>query len=266
MYQFKEEINFRQFFWWKKKLIKNLNWALLPKSSKAVFPVIACHANQKGEAFPSEQTIAILAGVSDKIAREGIRGLEGFPGFKLNYYLSQRGKRAKKYMLKLPSSNNRGSAFPFFKFVLEAGIWREMIPSAKALYPVMRYFGYFDINFYQELEDDLEIEINDFDEIYSDREYDFCEAELSIMAEYAGLHRNSINAALNDLERNFLIEPLTGYNGWKVFLKSKDSAIWKRDYLNKKVMDSYKHILQCIKTTGNDAQKLPNDAQKGSER
>jgi hypothetical protein len=146
MYQFKEEINSRQFFWWHKKLIKNMNWALLPKSSKAVFPVIACHANEKGEAFPSEQTIAILGGVSDKIAREGIRGLEEFPGFKLNYYISKRGKRAKKYSLKLLSNDDRGSAFPFFKFILEAGIWREMIPSAKALYPVMRFFGFFDIH------------------------------------------------------------------------------------------------------------------------
>jgi len=265
MYQFKEECNHNQFFWWKKKLIENMNWALLPKPSKAVFPVIACHANERGKAFPSEQTIAIFAGVSDKTAREGIRGLEAFPGFKLDYYLSQRGKRAKKYMLKLPSSNNRGSAFPFFKFVLEAGIWREMKPSAKDLYPVMRYFGFFDINQYAEFEDDLEISENDFDVIYSDREYDFCDAEVNIMAEYAGLHRNSITAALNDLERNFLIEPLIGYNGWKVFLKSKDSTIWKRDYLNKKVMKSYKHILQRTKTTGSGAQKLPKDAQKGSE-
>jgi hypothetical protein len=192
---------------------------------------------------PGEQTIAILAGVSDKIAREGIRGLREFPGFKWDYYLSQRGKRAKKYMLELPSSNNRGSAFPFFKFVLEAGIWREMKPSAKALYPVMRCFGFFDIHIYAELENDLEISINDFDEVYSQREYDLCDAELSIMAEHAGLHRNSITVALNELKQNFMIEPLTDSHGWKVFLKSRDSIIWTRDYLNRKVRASYMHKL-----------------------
>jgi hypothetical protein len=127
----------------------------------------------------------------------------------------------------------------------------------------MRYFGFFDINLYAELED-LEFYEGDFDEVYPDREYDFCEAEASVLAKYAGVHRNSINEALKDLERNFLIESPTGYTGWKVFLKSKDLIIWKRDYLNKKIMKSYKHILQCIKTTGNDAQKLPQNAQNGT--
>ena len=263
MYQFKEDFNENQFFWWDKKLIENMNWALLPKSSKAVFPVIACHANNKGEAFPGEQTIAILAGISNKIVREGIRGLEAFPNFRCDYYLSRRGKRAKRFFLNIPSSNNGGSAFPFYKFILEAGIWREMRPIAKALYPVLRYFGFFDINLYSELEG-LEFCETDTEEVFPDREYDLCEAELKILAEFAGIHRNSINAALNDLVRNFLIEPLTVLSGWKVFLKSKDNTIWKRDYLNKEILSSYRHIIQCTKTTDNDAQNLPKNAQTGS--
>ena len=263
MYQFKEDLNHYQFFWWENKLIENLNWALLPKSSKAVFPVIACHTNGKGEAFPSEQTIGILSGISDKTVREGIRGLEAFPNFKCDYYLSRRGKRAKKFLVDIPSNEKRGSAFPFYKFIIEAGIWRELRPSAKALYPVLRHFGFFDINLYAELED---IEISDFEEVYPDRKYDFCEAELGVLAKSANIHRNSVNPALSDLERNFLIEPLIEYSGWKVFLKSMDNTIWKRDYLNKKILRSYRHIHQCTKTTGNDAQILPKNAQKGSVR
>ena len=242
MYQFKEECNQDQFFWWKKDLIENMNWALLPKSSRAIFPVIACHANEKGVAFPGEQTIAILSGISNKIVREGIRGLEKFPGFKWDYYLSKRGKRAKKFKIKLPLNVNRGSAFPFYKFILEAGIWRKLKSSAKALYPVMRYFGFFDINLYAELEDS-EICEAEFEEMYPTRKYDFCDADFAIMAEYAGLHRNSLQAALKDLEDNFLIEPLSDYNEWKVFLRSKNFTIWKRDYLNKQILRSYRHIL-----------------------
>ena len=265
MYQFKEECNHTQFFWWEKKLIENMNWALLPKPSKAVFPVIASHANEKGQAFPGERRIAILAGISDKKVREGISGLEAFPGFSFDFYLSKRGRRAKKFMVKLPLRNKRGSAFPFFKFVLDAGLWRELIPSAHALYPVMRSFVYFDINLYAELED-LAIEENDFEEIYPIRKYDFCDADLGVLAKFAGIHRNSVTASLNDLKRNCLIEPLTDYSGWKVFLKSKDLTGWNLDYLNRKVLASYRHKLRCTKTTGNDAQKLPNDAQNGSER
>jgi hypothetical protein len=240
-----------------------MNWALLPKSSKAVFPVIACHANNKGEAFPGEQTIAILAGISNKIVREGIRGLAAFPNFKSDNYITRRGKKGKKFFLNIPSSNNSGSAFPFHKFILEAGIWREIRPTAKALYPVLRYFGFFDINLYSELED-LEFCEADMEEVFPDREYDFCDADLGILAEFAGIHRNSINAALDDLVRNFLIEPLNVYSGWKVFLKSRDYTIWKRDYLNKKILSSYRHIIQSTKTTGNDAQNLPKNAQTGS--
>ncbi len=240
-------------------MIENKNWALLPKSSKAVWPVIACHANERGIAYPGERTIAILAGVSDKVAREGISRLDAFPGFDWDYYLTKRGKRSKKFKVKLPTVNNRGNAFRFYKFILEAGFWSEIRPSAKALYPVMRYFGYFDFFAYSELE------YVDYaaDEIYSNREYDFCKAEIGVLAKYAGIHRNSVYSALENLESNILIEPTAEYYGWKVFLRSKDDNILKRDYLNEKIMRSYRHILQCTKTTGNDAQKLPNNAQMG---
>jgi hypothetical protein len=161
----------------------------------------------------------------------------------------------------LPSTNHRGSAFPFHKYILEAGIWRKLRPSAKALYPVMRHFGFFDFEVYSEIED------VDYaaDDAFANREYDFCEADRNALIEYSGIHRNSLNPALRDLEDNFLIEPI-GDDGWKVFLRSKGNTIWKRDYLNKKVMRSYQHILSCTKTTGNDAQKLPKDAQMGSGR
>jgi hypothetical protein len=265
MYQFKEPCNSTQFFWWDKKLIENKNWAILPKSSKAVFPVIVCHCNEKGIAYPSERTIAILAGVSDKVVREGIKGLEEFPGFEWDYYLTKRGKRSKRFRVKLPSVNYRGDAFPFYKFILEAGLWREIRPSAKALYPVMRHFGGFDIHQYAELEN-LELSEHEFTEIYPDREYDICEAEIGVLAKYAGIHRNSIHSALRNLESNFLIETIVKYHGWKVFLKSKDNTIWKRDYLNKKILSSYCHIIQRTKSTGSDAQKLPKNAQIGSIR
>ena len=242
MYQFKEECNSTQFFWWDKKLIKNMNWALLPKSSKAVWPVINCHANQKGIAFPGEQTIAILAGVSDKVARKGILSLEDLSGFEWNYYVTKRGKRAKKYFVNSPSINTNGSAFPFYKSILESGIWRELGYSAKSLYPVMRYFGYFDIEMYAAFED-LEIYEGNFNEIYPTRKFDFCEAERDLLAKYAGLHRNSLYTALQDLEANFLIEPIDGYYCWKVFIRSKDDTYFERGYLNEKIMRSYRHIL-----------------------
>lgn len=258
MYQFDDNFNDKARFWFEKKLINNKNWALLLKSSKAIFPVIACYVNETGVAFPSEQTIAILSGLSDKVVREGIRGLEGFPNIKWHSYLTKRGKRSKKFHLKLPAQN-RGHEFSFFRIVLEYGLWREMTPAAKALYPVMRHFSFFDHDQYADLEE-LEIYEGDYCKDYAQREYEFCEAENKILAEYAGIHRSSIYNAQKSLERNFLIEPVNGYDGWKVYLRG-NGTYWKRNYLNEKIAASYRHISHCRKTTGNGVEKLPESVE-----
>ncbi|MFC1798351.1 hypothetical protein ACFLZL_00905 [Thermodesulfobacteriota bacterium] len=239
MYQFDDDFNHKARFWFRKKLIKNMNWALLPKASKAIFPVIACHVNEHGIAFPSEQTIAILSGLTEKIVRNGIKGLEHFPSFEWKHYLTKRGRRSKKFCVKLPVENHRGKAFPFFRVVLEYGLWMKLSPTAKALYPVMRHFGFFEIDKYAEAEN-LEIDVNDFDAVFPERPYDFCEAEFGVLAEFSGINRRSLPAAINSLEKNYLVETLSEDYGWKVFLKSKDDTYFNRDYLNQMIMKKYR--------------------------
>lgn len=242
MYQFKNECNHENFFWWSKRLIENKNWALLPTSSKAVWPVIACFCDQKGVAFPGEQTIGPLAGRSDKQVRAGIKGLESFPDFKMTYYTTKRGRRSKKFYLRLPSRNASGRSFPFYKFLLDSGAWRELKPTAQALYPVMRFFSYFNIDTYNEIEDQ-EAMPNEFDEVYTNRCYDFCYADKYLMAELANINIRSLSSALNSLTENYLIEQINN-KSWKVFLQTKDSMTWKREYLNEKLLKSYRHELQ----------------------
>ncbi len=55
----------------------------------------------------------------------------------------------------------------------------------------MRYYGYFDIDLYCGVEDQ-DYEPMDFNEVYRERQWDFCEAGKSILAEYAGMSRRSI--------------------------------------------------------------------------
>ena len=276
MYQFKENFNDKARFWFEKKLIENKNWALLPKSSKAIFPVIACYVNETGVAFPSEQTIAILSGVSDKVVRQGIRGLEGFPNFKWHTYITTRGKRSKKFHLKL-SVQNRGHAFSFHRVLLEYGLWRKMTPAAKALYPVMRNFSFYNDNLYMLLEDpdadlenllavleDFEIKDGEYNKNYAFRKYEFCEAENGILAEYAGIHRSSIYNAFRSLEKNYLIERINGYDGRKIFLRGNGNY-WPRDVLNREIYESYSHLLKCRKTTGNAVEKLPENVEMVSD-
>ena len=244
MYQFKESWDRKGHFWFDKKFIENKNWAVLPQASKSVFPVIACHRNDRGLAFPGEQRIGILSGLSDKTVRQGIKGLDDFPGLKINNYVTKRGRRSKKFNISKPP-DDPGRAFPFYKEILECGNWLHLKPSAHAVYPVMRYFGFFDNGLVFEaytMETDTEYDLSEFDEIYRNRDWDFCEAELDILAEYAGITKRSIYGALKNLEECNLIEKYSdeNLNGWKVFLHPP--KYYKRDYLNEKTLNKYRHL------------------------
>ena len=91
------KIDLDHFFRFDKRWIESMNWARLPKSSKSILPVIGMHCNEKGLSFPGERTIAILAGLTEKTVREGIRGLKGFPGFEISHFATENGKRAKNF-------------------------------------------------------------------------------------------------------------------------------------------------------------------------
>jgi len=245
MCHFKDELDQKGHFWFDKKLIENVNWAALPQASKTIYPVIGCHQNEAGEAFPGEQKIAVLSGRTEKIVRQGIIGLDGFPGFKAVDYVTRRGRRSKKFKISRPP-RERGRGFPFYKAVLEGGHWLHLTPSAQALYPVLRNFGYFDINTFEvyceEEEADSECNPIHFDEIYEIRSWDVCEAEEDILAEYSGISKRSIPGALESLRRSLLIADYQSgdIEGWKVFLRP--AKYYNRSYLNEKIIGKYRHL------------------------
>lgn len=243
MYQFSDDLNYDVFFRFDKRWIENMNWASLPKSSKAILPVIAVHSDAKGESFPSERTLAILSGCSDKTVREGIRGLIGFPGFNVDDYITKRGRRAKKFRLIFPPEGEEGRSFFFYKLLIEGGNWRLLNPASKALYPVMRHFAYFDKDLYLENEEGAADKYDpmEFEEFYKARKWDCCEAETSILAEYSHITRPSVYGALKDLEEHSLIEKMgkndEGVSQWKVFIKVP--KYYKREFLNAGVARTY---------------------------
>ena len=236
MYQFSENINYDAFFWFEKKRIENLNWAMLPMASKAVYPVICSYANESGISFPGERTIAILSGLSDKIARQGINDLSGFPGIESENYTTKRGKRSKRFKINLPKENNK-DCFPFHRYLLESGYWSELKPTAKALYIAMRHFSWWDLCEYESCEED-EIEGTDFDGIYTSRKYDFVTADRVVLCKHANINIRSFKSAVSNLEDNKLLNT-SGKTAWQIY--SKSTWMKKRDYLNNKIMRSYRH-------------------------
>jgi len=242
MYLFSDTIDYKGHFWFPKALIQTLTWANLPTSAKAVFPVIAAHCRPGQDAFPEQQTIAILAGRTEKTARAGIAHLcSDLRGFNARPYVTARGHRSYRYSVPLPGPEER-DAFPFRRCVFEGGNWRRLRPTAQALYPVMRHFGTYNHNDYEEDGDACDME--DFAEAFRLREYDLCEADPDVLTEYAGICSRALESAIASLQDNFLIEHAEelrdgGPFCWKVFLCPPKH--WKREYLNRTVAESYRH-------------------------
>jgi hypothetical protein len=226
MYQFKDKINYTNFFRFDKELVRRKKWANLPKASKSVYPAIVVHCDAKGVAFPGQETIAILAGRTPKTVREGLKGLEGFPGFESYKALTGRGHKATRYKIDV-TPDETGRSFSLYKCIFESGWWSLCSPNAHSLYIVMRTFSFFEGELYCELEDIPEETDYDLvgklieDRIYQNRKYDFISAEFDVMSEYSGIRSKSgLSDAIQNLEKNCLIQPLRSNDGdriWKIY-------------------------------------------------
>lgn len=239
MYHFTNDLARNSFFWFEKHLIRNLNWAALPKASKAIYPVIRSHCNKDGEAWPGEETISTLCGRTEKIVRNGIRSLEKFPGIRVETYMTKRGRRSKRFSCKIPGYE-KGKLFPFHKMIILGGNWSMLKPTAQALYPVMRCFGYNSVNEYKynDIEDAGEEEYVEYDENngwlnFKDREYDFCEAEPRVLCEYAHIAPRSYSEAIADLQKHEMIKAI---GGGKFMVYLRPPMMYKRDWLNRQTL------------------------------
>jgi len=242
MYKFKDEINYKNFFNFDKDLIRNKQWAALPKSSKSIYPVVAVHCDAKGMAFPSQETIAILSETTPKTVRAGIEGLMMLPGFSFYKVTTSRGHRSSRYKI-VPTPEKKGRSFPLYKCVFEAGHWSQLTSSAHSLYIVMRTFSFFDGDLYSDLEDTgygYNVDTSIEEGIYQKRRYDFVNAEINILTEYAGLSISTVYNALERLEKVSLIEKtdsIDGYNTFKIFRIPEN--YYRRRWLNDNVEERY---------------------------
>ena len=246
MHKFPEQLDHRTFFRFNKDIILDGTWAGLPHSSKAIFPAIGVHCDRRtGEGWPNEETLAILAGVTPKTVRDGIKGLEAIPGFSKRQTTTARGHRKNIYTISVPKLDSERYFF-FYKNVLDSGMWYHLNPTAKSLYPVMRAFGFMDYETLEEYGDDKDVAWFDgvdfkheFKEFYSNRRYDFCSASLPVLLEKAGVSRRSLTSAWKSLIENHLVAfpENNARHIWKVFLKPP--MMKQRDYINKKVEKRY---------------------------
>lgn len=215
--------------------------------------------NKSGKAFPSEQTIAILTGCTEKSVREGLKGLLQMPDIKINSQITPRGHRQKVYLFSPPQDN--ASVFYFYKNVIEGGNWRELRTqhnsrSAHGVYCTLFAFAYFDIELYLDVMgyefdgngfdvsefyhgDGMPIESNDGKNLYiryQTRTCDFVEADIDVIAEYTGIGVGTAQKAMAALEAVDLIKPLSS-KIWQIF--RTPPRFYKRSYLNDKTQNQF---------------------------
>ncbi|MBT3923876.1 MAG: helix-turn-helix domain-containing protein [Nitrospina sp.] len=221
-----------------RKIIDEGYWSNLSSASKAVYLPLLKFTNKQGAAWPSQRTLAIVSGVTEKTAGKGIKGLNGLPGFGKKQYITRRGHTANHYHIKEPAPDYDHTIW-FSHDYINGGNWSQLTPAAKAVFPVLKSFAWWDLDMYCDLED-IPYTPNDFSQMYKYRDYDFMNAEEPIICERAGISRRSLPDTYRNLVNKDFIEPL-GVDGekkiWKVFISP--TQYYKRDALNQKAEKRY---------------------------
>jgi len=218
---------------------KDMIWRNWPKATKAIVPVIMKHSDASGYSFPSQTRIAVYSGITEKSVRQGLNGLQNFSDFGIKKEITRRGWIKNKYWFKPETRNEKGAVFISHAF-FNGGNWAMLLPSAKAIYPVLKYFCYWNFDLYQEYEEMVEDPLY-FDDVYKNRKYDFVNADPEAIAEFSGVCKKSISSAFQSLQEHHFMEPIgmiDGCESWKLF--TIPPLIYKAPYLNEQARKRYK--------------------------
>jgi hypothetical protein len=223
MPKFQEDLQENLFIRIPKVIFEEDYWRKLPAASKSIYPVILKHINAQGTCFPSEETIAKLAGVTPKTVREGLKGLDGFLGLDKEKYTTQRGHSGYRYMIDPVGKEVKVISISHAFF--NGGNWSELTPSARAICPVLKYFSWWDYDLYIEHE---EIEYGNVDDsvspksFYPHRKYDFIDPDKESVAQFSGVDIRSIKSSYQSLVDNGFMDyhgMVEGRDTWKLFTK-----------------------------------------------
>lgn len=239
MYLFHDKINWSGFYFMGKRLVLSGQWGAVSQSTRSILPVIMKFADDKGVAFPSHQTIGILAGVSEKTVSQGIKDIPSLEGVRVEPYKAKSGNKAYRYHVPKYSGDD---LIRINQSLFETGYWRELSHTAKSVYIVLRVLAEYDPWTY-EIDEDSE----SFEESYRLRKWDLLRFEsLNQIAKLGGISRHSITAAIQSLKNEGLIREHPEEDEQIIMLEpydpSDEKRTWyKREFLNEKIKKSFKH-------------------------
>lgn len=250
MYTF-GKIDFKGVFVMDREKVLSGQWSMLPTAAKSILPVLCYHRNKKtGIAFPSEQTIAIMAGITEKTVRAGLKALVDDDWMKVTRFKTKYGNISNEYCIKI--NQDRGQYILLRKSIIEGGNWYNLKPTARALYIALLCNGEFE---YQNSNSE-EYDYDDNDNAYASREWEFCHKSIYDMARMAGISTDSIESALKSLKHCELIKK--EQDSLQVFITPKMN--FKQEYMNNKIKKSYGYLIKKRETKGLAKFHLPDMA------
>jgi hypothetical protein len=210
-YKFKSDLHTNLFMKIPIILFEDGHWANLPPASKEVCPVICKFVDE---------------------------ALKGFPGFEKKSYSTKRLNRAYRYEIEPAPRENKLSISINHSF-FNGGNWTHLIPTAKAVYPILKLAAWWEFNDYDDYEQ-TGMALHEHNDVYLTRDYDFVTADEDIVADLAGVSRRSLHSAYASLvEKDFLkfLDLHEGLKRWKIF--TKPPLVYQVEYLNETVEKRY---------------------------
>jgi len=244
MFRWPDKVEWKGFYMLPKLWVKDHVWANLSPSGKAVFVVVARHADEKGECCPGEERIARMAGLTEKTTRQALNDCEDMDLLRIQRYTTARGQRAKRYKL----NTAQGKWIQMTHALTDSGVWQYLTPTARAVYVAMRHYGWWELDTYCDLIGE-DIHPDDLKETYATRRFDICQADGGLLADFAGITTRSLHAAKVSLHKHHLIDNAGEHladDGILVYLRpysgnpEKPCLWYKRSHLNELTMKAAK--------------------------
>jgi len=213
-------------------------WANLGRSAQAVLPVLLRHTDERGKAYPGEGRIAAMAGLTRKTARQAASELEDRGLIEIRNRISRQGRRCKSYQFKVVPGDE---GLPMPSIFIDGGNWSVLRPAAKSLAVAFRLFAKprpdLDPDFDEDIHNHgswLGEDYEDWREYLEQRTFDFCNAEPSVLRDFAGIGPRTYSAALADLEEHSFLAPDPERDDyWRVMVWPQ--YVKKVSYLNAKI-------------------------------
>ncbi len=214
------ELNENALFWFDKELIEKFLKQDDPvKSALGVFPILASFCGKSGSIEITQKTIGKYLSKA-KHSRPSVKcGIEELDELISDFKITKTKNGGNRYHVPLiPKASSK--VFPFYRSIIDSGIWAKLTPSAKVLYLAMRSHAYFDLDEYQ-IAADFENYVEDgtWQENYKSRKFEFLRMSKSQLGAISGLTRPSVYDSLEYLEENGLIVWNPDQENWRVYLK-----------------------------------------------